>query len=227
MPISLLLSLHDEVFEALIADFLVFCQYQVHAAYSKKDVLTYCNNNNFDIALVDIEDQEDIEFIKYLKKLKPEADILALVHKKVPDELIKNIDLPEGQLLTLPAPLVAILHAINTTNEFRKNAKLQSLTPLVIGSLCIDKQSASASVRGKTLTLTQTEFLLLDLLSDNLNRPVSKDEIYPKVLGRPRGQYDRAIDVHISSVRHKLQQLHCDDIRIESVRGVGYQLCQL
>ena len=174
-----------------------------------------------------IEDQEDIEFIKYLKKLKPEADILALVHKKVSDELIKNIDLPEGQLLPLPAPLVAILHAINTTNEFRKNAKLQSLTPLVIGSLCIDKQSASASVRGKTLTLTQTEFLLLDLLSDNLNRPVSKDEIYPKVLGRPRGQYDRAIDVHISSVRHKLQQLHCDDIRIESVRGVGYQLCQL
>ncbi len=226
MPINLLLSLHDEVFEALIADFLVFCQYQVHAAYNKKDALTYCENNNFDIVLIDIEDKEDIEFIEYLKKLKPEADILALVHKKVPAEVIKSIDLPKDQLLPLPAPLVAILHAINTTNECRENAKLQSLTPLTIGSLCIDKQNACASVRGKTLTLTQTEFMLLDLLADNLNRPVSKDDIYPKVLGRPRGQYDRAIDVHVSSVRHKLQQLHCDDIRIESVRGVGYQLCQ-
>ena len=86
--------------------------------------------------------------------------------------------------------------------------------------------NATASVHGVPLTLTVTEFTLLDLLADNLNAPVSKDEIYPKVLGRPRGQFDRAIDVHISSVRHKLHQLHCADICIESVRGVGYRLCK-
>ena len=79
-------------------------------------------------------------------------------------------------------------------------------------------------MHGKTLALTLTEFTLLNLLVQNINTPVSKDDIYPKVLGRPRGQYDRAIDVHISSVRHKLQQLGCDDVYIESVRGVGYQL---
>ena len=74
------------------------------------------------------------------------------------------------------------------------------------------------------LNLTQTEFTLLMLLTQQADTAVSKDEIYPKVLGRPRGQYDRAIDVHISSVRHKLQQAGCQDIVIESVRGVGYKL---
>ena len=56
MPISLLLSLHDEVFEALVADFLVFCNYEVHAAYSQKDALSFSQDGNFDIAITDIED---------------------------------------------------------------------------------------------------------------------------------------------------------------------------
>lgn len=227
MPISLLLSLHDEVFEALIADFLVFCNYEVHAAYSQKDALAYCQNNTFDIAVIDVNESSDVHFIEYLKALKPEADILALVHNKVTNEVTLSIPLPKEQLLPIPAPLVSILEAIKLLNESRQNAKFKSLKPLEIGSLCIDKQAGSASVRGHELVLTQTEFLLLDLLADHLNQPVSKDEIYPKVLGRPRGQYDRAIDVHVSSVRHKLMQLHCDDLSIESVRGIGYRLCQL
>ena len=38
------------------------------------------------------------------------------------------------------------------------------------------------------------------------------------------GRYDRAIDVHVSSIRHKLAQVAGNDLAIESVRGVGYQL---
>ena len=151
MPLNLLLSLHDEVFEALIADFLVFCNYEVRAAYSQQDALNYCQNDNFDMAVIDIKEE--------------------------------SLRLPQEQLLSLPAPLVSILEAIKVANESRQNEKLKSLTPVTIGSLCIDKQNATASVHGVPLTLTVTEFTLLDLLADNLNAPVSKDEIYPKVLG--------------------------------------------
>lgn len=226
MPLNLLLSLHDEVFEALIADFLVFCNYEVRAAYSQQDALSYCQNDNFDMAVIDIKEEKDAQFVEYLLAIKPELDILALIHEGVSNDVIKSLRLPQEQLLSLPAPLVSILEAIKVANESRQNEKLKSLTPVTIGSLCIDKQNATASVHGVPLTLTVTEFTLLDLLADNLNAPVSKDEIYPKVLGRPRGQFDRAIDVHISSVRHKLHQLHSDDICIESVRGVGYRLCK-
>ena len=207
MPLNLLLSLHDEVFEALIADFLVFCNYEVTAAYTQNDTINYCKDNAFDIALIDVSDEKDIELIKYCLTLKPDLGILALVHK-----------------LTLPLPLVDILESIKVLNDSLKSAKLKTLTPITLGSLCINKQNQTASVHGKTLALTLTEFTLLNLLVQNINTPVSKDDIYPKVLGRPRGQYDRAIDVHISSVRHKLQQLGCDDVYIESVRGIGYQL---
>ena len=227
MPISLLLSLHDEVFEALVADFLVFCNYEVHAAYSQKDALSFSQDGNFDIAITNIEDEKDIRFIEYLSAIKPDADIIALVHEQVPRELLETLQLPKEQLLPLPAALVSILEAIKLTDQSRQTARFRALAPRKIGSLCIDKQNRTATVHGQPLSLTLTEFTLLDLLADNLNMPVNKDEIYPKVLGRPRGLYDRAIDVHVSSIRHKLQHLCCEDLCIESVRGVGYQLCQI
>ena len=74
------------------------------------------------------------------------------------------------------------------------------------------------------MTLTGTELSLLEMLAHQVGQPVAKSEIYPRVLGRPMGRYDRAIDVHISSIRHKLAELNPDAISIESIRGVGYQL---
>ncbi len=48
---------------------------------------------------------------------------------------------------------------------------------------------------GKPIELTSTEFSLLELLARQAGKPVPKDEIYVKVLGRQMGPYDRAIDV--------------------------------
>lgn len=183
MPLNLLLSLHDEVFEALIADFLVFCNYEVTAAYTQNDTINYCKDNAFDIALIDVSDEKDIELIKYCLTLKPDLDILALVHNEVSEQMCKAIPLPKNQQLTLPLPLVDILESIKVLNDSLKSAKLKTLTPITLGSLCINKQNQTASVHGKTLALTLTEFTLLNLLVQNINTPVSKDDIYPKVLG--------------------------------------------
>ena len=85
---------------------------------------------------------------------------------------------------------------------------------------------AQRSVRSgeKPIELTGTEFSLFELLARNVGSPISKEEIYPKVLGRPMGPYDRAIDVHVSSIRHKLAAVIGKSLAIESIRGVGYQL---
>ena len=80
---------------------------------------------------------------------------------------------------------------------------------------------------GKQIPLTGTELSLLEMLARSAGSPVPKADIYPRILGRPMGRYDRAIDVHISAIRHKLAQEGVEDIAIESVRGVGYQLVRL
>ena len=61
------------------------------------------------------------------------------------------------------------------------------------------------------------------MLARKVGTPVPKDEIYQKVLGRAMQRYDRAIDVHVSSIRHKLADVLGKSVAIESIRGVGYQ----
>ena len=88
-------------------------------------------------------------------------------------------------------------------------------------SLVYEKIAARADVNMDDLT--GTELTLLEVLARKVGTPVPKDEIYQKVLGRAMQRYDRAIDVHVSSIRHKLAAVLGTSVAIESIRGVGYQ----
>ena len=75
---------------------------------------------------------------------------------------------------------------------------------------------------GTSLELTSTEFNLLEVLVRNAGRVVSKKELSEQGLGRPLARYDRSIDVHLSSIRHKLGGGEGRS-PIQTVRGIGYQ----
>ena len=88
----------------------------------------------------------------------------------------------------------------------------------------INPSQRIALANGVSLDLTGTELTLLEVLARKAGHPVPKDEIYQKVLGRAMQRYDRAIDVHVSAIRHKLVAVLDQQVAIESIRGVGYQL---
>lgn len=75
----------------------------------------------------------------------------------------------------------------------------------------------------RSLELTGTEFSLLEVLARYAGKLVSKQEISKQALGQPLVPFDRRIDVHISSVRHKLGLWEDGQSQIQSVVGQGYQ----
>jgi DNA-binding response OmpR family regulator len=95
---------------------------------------------------------------------------------------------------------------------------------LSAGPLVLWPARRRATCNGETLSLTSTEFNLLEVLMRGFGAVVSKQDLYEKGLGRPMQRFERSIDVHISSIRGKLAHAAGDVCRIESVRGVGYQL---
>lgn len=68
------------------------------------------------------------------------------------------------------------------------------------------------------VTLTSTEFNVLERLMRDAGQPVAKDALMRDALGRRLQPFDRSIDTHVSSIRRKLG----DDL-LQTVRGVGYQ----
>ncbi len=92
------------------------------------------------------------------------------------------------------------------------------------GPLTLWPASRRAEWSGEPLELTSTEFNLLETLICSAGRPVSKEMLSERGLGRPLTRFDRSVDVHISSLRHKLGKLRDGRSCIQTVYRQGYQL---
>jgi DNA-binding response OmpR family regulator len=93
-----------------------------------------------------------------------------------------------------------------------------------VGGLVVDTAKMTATMDGKTLSLTTHEFALLRVLAERSGRVLGREELLKLVHGSADGVFDRSIDVHISRLRSKLE----DDSRrpriLKTIRGAGYML---
>jgi two-component system alkaline phosphatase synthesis response regulator PhoP len=89
------------------------------------------------------------------------------------------------------------------------------------GELRIDLARREVICGDSPITVTATEFKLLQFLASRPGRVFSRGELIDGVLGRDVAVLDRTIDVHVVSLRKKLKR--CGHL-IETVRGFGYRL---
>ena len=97
-------------------------------------------------------------------------------------------------------------------------------TAITVGQLTMWPEQRRATWAGDKLELTSTEFNLLEVLARNAGRPVSKNTLSEQGLGRPLARFDRNIDVHLSSLRHKLGTISDGRSCLQTVYRLGYQL---
>jgi two-component system phosphate regulon response regulator PhoB len=88
------------------------------------------------------------------------------------------------------------------------------------GDLVIDLHGHEVTFRGSRVSLTATEFRILEFLAGRPGRVFSRDEIIDAALGNDNAVFDRTIDVHITAIRRKLG---AGAELIETVRGFGYK----
>lgn len=123
-----------------------------------------------------------------------------------------------------PRELAARIRAIlrrSTTTETNSHNHQQCIT---VGGLSLWPAQRMAEWNGRQLNLTSTEFNLLEVLASRAGTAVSKNELSEQGLGRPLARFDRSIDVHMSSIRHKLGCLQDGRSCIQTVIRKGYQL---
>jgi DNA-binding response OmpR family regulator len=92
-----------------------------------------------------------------------------------------------------------------------------------VGDMRIDPTARTVSVNGNVVDCTTLEYDIVEYLARHAGTVVSRDQLFAAVCGRDASSVDRAIDVHISHLRRKLQP---HGQRIVTVRGAGYLLAQ-
>ena len=165
--------------------------------------------------------------IEALRRIRAQSQVPVLMLTAKGDDVDRIVGLELGADDYVPKPctpreLVARLRAI--LQRTQEAAQVLPSGPLTVGQLVMWPQMRRAQWCGVGLELTSTEFNLLEMLARNAGRVVSKAELSEQGLGRPLARFDRSIDVHLSSIRHKLGLRGDGRSWIETVRGLGYQL---
>lgn len=95
---------------------------------------------------------------------------------------------------------------------------------LEVGELVVDASTMTATLRGKRLSLTTLEFVLLRVLAERTGRVLGREQLLQLVHGSAEDVFDRSIDVHVSRLRHKLESDPRTPRMLKTIRGVGYML---
>jgi two-component system OmpR family response regulator len=184
-------------------------------------------SGEFDILVLDVmmPGVNGIEALRRIRARNSRIPILMLTARGDDVDRIVGLELGADDYVPKPCTpreLVARIRAILRRTQAPEPVGLPT-GPLTEGALTLWPEQRRASWQGEPLALTSTEFNLLEVLIREAGRVVTKQALSEQGLGRPLARYDRGIDVHLSSIRHKLGTDGAGRSPIQTVRGVGYQ----
>jgi len=91
------------------------------------------------------------------------------------------------------------------------------------GSILLDIRRTSVTQDNKPVNLTAREFHLLRYFAEHQGITLSRDELLREVWGQKSGTLTRTVDVHVASLRQKLERFPKDPEMILTVSGIGYR----
>jgi DNA-binding response OmpR family regulator len=152
--------------------------------------------------------------------------IVMLTAKSEETDVIVGLTLGADDYVTKPFSMKILLARLNTVLRRAEQASSaagagSSEATLRAGPLAIDAAKHEVTVNGESIKLTLTEFKLLSALVAARGRVLNRDQLMDKAMGVDIAVTDRAIDVHITSIRKKLGAANW---LVRTVRGVGYSL---
>ena len=223
---SKLLLVDDDIeLTTMLTEYLEREGFEITAVHNGDAAVREALNGDYALVVLDVM-MPGMSGIEALSRIRTHSKMPVLMLTARGDDIDRIIGLELGADDYVPKPcmpreLVARIRAIlrRTSSDTTTDHE-----PLQIGALTLYPEKRQTLWHGQALELTSTEFNLLEVLAHQAGQPVSKADLSSHGLGRPLTRYDRSIDVHMSSIRHKLGNLPDGRSCIQTVRGIGYQL---
>jgi two-component system response regulator CpxR len=174
----------------------------------------------FDLIILDVM-LPVLNGFQVLEQLRRRSTVPVIMLTARVEERDRIIGLDAGADDYLPKPfgpdeLLARIRAV-----LRRVTGAVAVNELVrCGDILLNPQTREVSKGDEQIELTSIEFEILDYLMRSAGRVVSRDEIMTILYQRKSTPYERALDVHISHLRRKLES--DAQTLIHTVRGVGY-----
>ncbi len=210
----------------MLSQYLANEGFTVDSAHDGETALAKARSGRFDLLVLDVmlPGKNGFDVLRELR-LQSLLPVLMLTARDEDIDSVVGLELGADDYLPKPCNprvLVARIRAIlrRAGGNGPEHKAPQTLT---VGDVELHTGTRNVLCAGRPLTLTSTEYSVLEVLLREAGQAVSKTELSERALGRKLTRYDRSLDMHVSSLRKKLGALAGGEERIKTVRGIGYQ----
>ena len=169
---------------------------------------------------------QGLELCRLLKQ-KPETSATAIViltAKGLESDIVAGLELGADDYIVKPFRIRELIARIRAVMRRTSPSELSGAEDTInAGTLTIDSLRHEVHQSGKRLNLTLAEFNLLKLLTSQIGRVFTRDQMLTAITDGETYIIDRNVDVHIRSIRKKIG---ADRDRIVTVRGIGYKFSE-
>jgi DNA-binding response OmpR family regulator len=196
--------------------------YQFTGSQTGKGAVDLCRRERPDLILLDImlPDSDGLEICRAIRAQAELAHIpvIFLTARATETDRIVGLELGANDYIVKPFFVRELIARIKI--QFRSHS--QAPKTLKAGGLELDRTACRAFLDSAELTLTATEFKLLEFLMSRPGVVFSREQLLNAVWGHDRAVTDRTVDVYILRLRQKVEPDAANPSYIRSVRGFGY-----
>ncbi len=187
-----------------------------------RGAIELCRRERPDLILLDImlPDSDGLDICKGIRSHPELAHIpvIFLTARASETDRIVGLELGANDYIVKPFFVRELIARIKI--QFRGQTSASKL--LKAGALELDRSSCRVRLNSQPLSLTATEFRLLEFLMSRPGVVFSREQLLDAVWGHDRAVTDRTVDVYILRLRQKIETDPANPLLIRSVRGFGY-----
>ena len=149
--------------------------------------------------------------------------IIMLTAKDSEVDIVVGLELGADDYVTKPYSTRELLARVRAVMRRRGPDIDEAESVLEAGTVVMDVDRHTVSVRGSEVSMPLKEFELLELLLRNAGRVLTRGQLIDRVWGSDYFGDTKTLDVHIKRIRSRIEEKPSDPVMLVTVRGLGYR----
>jgi two-component system response regulator CpxR len=218
--ISLLLIDDDTELSVLMGEFFSSHGFHLAAEHDGVSGLTRALEGSFDLVLLDvmIPKLEGFEVLRQIRR-RSAVPVIMLTARTEHDDRITGLNAGADDYLAKPFSPDELLARIQAVLRRVGRASMLKPQSTEANGVRLAHRTREVFCGGMPVDVTSIEFEILECLVRSAGQVVSRDDLARFLYNRQANPLERALDVHVSHLRRKLEH---GRTLIRTVRGVGY-----
>jgi len=213
---SLILTLTDR----LLAE-----GYRVDSATDGEEALAKAGSGAFDLLLLDVmlPGRSGFDVCRDLRQRGVGVPVLMLTARSQVVDRVVGLKLGADDYLTKPFEMMELLARIEALLRRARAPLVDASGTYAFGGVQVDFRRAEVTRDGEPLGLSALELRLLRHLIENRGLVLSRDELLDRVWGYDATAHTRTVDVHVASLRQKIEPNPSRPQYLVTVHRLGYK----